>query len=104
MLKKQHTDLYVIEVEIGQETNGTYYAIAKDVPGLGAWGQTEAEARDNLAQGAVMYLRACFEHGDPLPRGIQQGHPQAAPVVPTYQRTDGHERLVFSIEANAPLL
>ncbi len=100
MLKKESQQIaasaYVIEVEIGQDTNGTYYAVAKDVPGLGAWGQTEEEAREHFAQGAIMYLRACFEHDDPLPKGVHQRRLPPGSLAPTYERVNGREQLILS--------
>lgn len=41
------------------------------LPGCRAWGETPAEALDNLESVAGEFIQSYLEHGDPLPKAVE---------------------------------
>lgn len=57
---------YLIEVFWSDEDQG-FIAIAPDLPGCSAFGETAAEAVRELGDAQAAWLQACRASGDPIP-------------------------------------
>ena len=53
--------------EPSEETEDRYLAEIPDLPGCRAWGDTAAEALENLQSVATTFIESCRDHGNPLP-------------------------------------
>lgn len=56
----------------GAETENKFMAEVPILPGCRAWGDSLAEALDNLRSVAGEFLLSYKEHGDPLPREVEE--------------------------------
>lgn len=57
---------YLIEVFWSDEDQG-FIALAPDLPGCSAFGETAAEAVRELGDAQTAWLQACRASGDPIP-------------------------------------
>ena len=53
--------------EPSEETEDRYLAEIPDLPGCRAWGDTAAQAVENLQGVATAFIESCRDRGDPLP-------------------------------------
>ena len=53
--------------EPSEETEDRYLAEIPDLPGCRAWGDTAAQALENLQSVATAFIESCHGRGDPLP-------------------------------------
>ena len=56
--------------EPSEETEDRYLAEIPNLPGCRAWGDTAAQALENLQSVATAFIESCRERGDPLPREV----------------------------------
>ena len=56
--------------EPSEETEDRYLAEIPDLPGCRAWGDTAAQALENLQSVATAFIESCRDRGDPLPREV----------------------------------
>ena len=56
--------------EPSEETEDKYLAEIPDLPGCRAWGDTAAEALENLQGVAAAFIESCRDRGDPLPAEV----------------------------------
>ena len=62
---------YLIEVFWSDEDQG-FIAIAPDLPGCSAFGETAAEAVRELDEAPSAWIQACQSSGDPIPAPATQ--------------------------------
>ncbi len=53
-----------------RETEDRYLAEIPDLPGCRAWGDTAAQALENLQSVAAAFIESCRDRGEPLPREV----------------------------------
>lgn len=53
-----------------EETEDRYLVEIADLPGCRAWGDTAAQALEDLQSVATAYIESCRDRGDPLPRNV----------------------------------
>ena len=53
--------------EPSEDTENKYLAEIPDLPGCRAWGDTAAQALENLQSVATAFIESCRDRGDPLP-------------------------------------
>ena len=70
-LMKQYK-LPVITHEPGEETENKYMAEIPLLTGCRAWGDTPAEAMDNLHSVAGEFIRSIKAHGERLPKAVEE--------------------------------
>ena len=61
--------LYRLKFTLTEPSEGTedkYLAEVPDLPGCRAWGDTAAQAVENLQSVAVAFMESCRDHGDVL--------------------------------------
>ena len=56
--------------EPSEDTEDRYLAEIRDLPGCRAWGNTAAQALENLQSVAAAFIESCRDRGDPLPREV----------------------------------
>jgi predicted RNase H-like HicB family nuclease len=56
----------------GEETDNKYMAEVPILPGCRAWGETPAEALENLRSVAGEFILSYQEHGDVLPEAVEE--------------------------------
>ncbi len=56
--------------EPSSETEDRYLAEIPDLPGCRAWGDTAAQALENLQSVAAAFIESCRDRGDPLPQAV----------------------------------
>ena len=56
----------------GEETEDKYMAEVPALPGCRAWGDTPAEALENLQSVASEFIRSYRAHGDALPEAVEE--------------------------------
>ena len=56
--------------EPSEETEDRYLGEIPDLPGCRAWGDTAAQAVENLQSVATAFIESCRERGEPLPREV----------------------------------
>ena len=81
--------LPVIIHEPGDDTENKYMAEVPVLPGCRAWGDTLAEALENLRSVAGEFIISFKEHGERLPRDVEETAfelvgPKAATEVTVY--------------------
>ena len=54
------------------ETENKYMAEVPILPGCRAWGDTPAEAMENLRSVASEFIKSYQEHGDKLPKTVEE--------------------------------
>lgn len=62
--------LYRLKFTLTEPSEGTedkYLAEVPDLPGCRAWGDTAAQAVENIQSVAVAFMESCRDHGDGLP-------------------------------------
>ena len=64
--------------EPAEETEDRYLAELPDLPGCRAWGETAAEALENLQSVATAFIASYREKGDPLPPGVEAAAEQVS--------------------------
>ena len=64
--------MVVIRVELDREDDGRWFGDVPSLPGVIAYGQTEAEARANTLALAFRVIADRIEHHEPLPDEIQR--------------------------------
>jgi predicted RNase H-like HicB family nuclease len=67
--------LYKLPITIeepSENSGGKYVAEVPALPGCRAWGDTAAEAVDNLQSVAAAFIESYQERGDPLPDVVQK--------------------------------
>ena len=87
-LMKQYR-LPVIMYQPGEETENKYMAEVPILTGCRAWGDTPAEAIENLRSVGVDFIRSFKEHGQRLPKGVEDNinelvDPQVASEITIY--------------------
>ena len=53
-----------------EDTEDKYLAEIPDLPGCRAWGDTAAQALENLQSVATAFIESCRDRGDPLPPDV----------------------------------
>ncbi len=56
--------------EPSEETEDRYLAEIPDLPGCRAWGDTAAQAVENLQSVSTAFIESCRDRGDPFPRKV----------------------------------
>ena len=56
--------------EPSEETENKFLAEIPDLPGCRAWGNTAAEALENLQCVAAAFIESYLDRGDPLPQQV----------------------------------
>ena len=67
--------LYKLPITIeepSEDSGGKYVAEVPVMPGCRAWGDSAAEAVDNLQSVAAAFIESYRERGDPLPDEVQR--------------------------------
>ncbi len=64
--------LPVVMHQPSDETENKYLAEIPILPGCRAWGDTPAEAMDNLQSVASQFIRSFKEHGQALPKAVEE--------------------------------
>lgn len=67
--------LYKLPITIeepSEDSGGKYVAEVPAIPGCRAWGDSAAEAVDNLQSVAAAFIESYQERGDPLPDEVQK--------------------------------
>ncbi|MDP2720024.1 MAG: type II toxin-antitoxin system HicB family antitoxin [Dehalococcoidia bacterium] len=64
--------LPVVMIQPGEETEDMYMAEVPILPGCRAWGNTPAEALENIQSVAGEFILSYRKHGDPLPKAVQE--------------------------------
>ena len=67
--------LYKLPINIeepSEDSGGKYVAEVPVMPGCRAWGDSAAEAVDNLQSVAAAFIESYRERGDPLPDEVQR--------------------------------
>jgi predicted RNase H-like HicB family nuclease len=72
--------LPVMLYQPSDETENKYMAEVPVLPGCRAWGDTPGEALEYLQDVASKFILSCKEHGDPLPKVVEEA---AYELVPT---------------------
>ena len=57
--------------EPSEDTEDRYVAEVPALPGCRAWGDTAAEALENLQSVAAGFIESCRSRGDPLPSEVE---------------------------------
>jgi predicted RNase H-like HicB family nuclease len=60
----------MLKIETEREEDGRWIAEVPTLPGVLAYGKTEAEARDKVKALALRVIADRLENGEPLPREI----------------------------------
>ena len=66
--------LYKLSLKISEpseDSGNKFVAEVPALPGCRAWGETAAEAVENLQSVATAFIESHKEHGDPLPAGVE---------------------------------
>ena len=63
--------LPIIIAEPSDDSGGKYLAEVPVLPGCRAWGDSAAEAVDNLQSVAAAFIESYKERGDPLPEEVR---------------------------------
>lgn len=63
----KNSEKYPVEVFWSEEDEG-FIAIAPDLPGCSAWGETESEALSQLREAESAWINAAKEAGNPIPK------------------------------------
>jgi predicted RNase H-like HicB family nuclease len=66
--------LYRLPVKVSEpseDSGGKYVAEVPLLPGCRAWGDSAAEALENVHSVAAAFLQSYREHGDELPAGVE---------------------------------
>jgi predicted RNase H-like HicB family nuclease len=74
--------LYKLPITIAEptaDTGGKFLAEVPAMPGCRAWGDSAAEAVDNLQSVAAAFIESYQERGDPLPDEVQKLASDAGP-------------------------
>ena len=66
--------------EPSEETEDRYLAEIPDLPGCRAWGDTAAQAMENLRSVAIAFIESCRDRGDPIPWRALSGESAPAPL------------------------
>jgi len=61
----------MLTIEIEQEDDGRWIAEVTVLPGVLAYGATEAEARSRAATLACRVIADLIEHGEPVPEAVR---------------------------------
>jgi predicted RNase H-like HicB family nuclease len=61
----------MLTIEIEQEDDGRWIAEVTALPGVLAYGATEAEARARAAALACRVIADLIEHGEPVPEAVR---------------------------------
>ena len=59
-------------VYLEQDEDGMFVATCPALPGCVSQGRTRQEARDNICEAILGYLKSLRKHGEPVPPGIQE--------------------------------
>jgi predicted RNase H-like HicB family nuclease len=62
---------YVFRIDLIEEEDGRWSAIAPDLPGCNAWGYTAQAAMEAVRDNAQAYIEVLFEDGEEIPNGIE---------------------------------
>jgi predicted RNase H-like HicB family nuclease len=57
----------MLKIEIEREADGRWISEVPDLPGVLAYGTTEAEARNKVTALALRVIADRIEHGEPVP-------------------------------------
>jgi predicted RNase H-like HicB family nuclease len=69
-------------IEPSEDSGGKYVAEILSLPGCRAWGDTAAEALENLQSVATAFIESHRDHGDPLPPEVERAASEAdSPTV-----------------------
>lgn len=63
--------LPIVMPELSDETENKYLAEIPALPGCRAWGDTSAEALENLQSLAAAFIESYRDKGDPLPPQVE---------------------------------
>lgn len=61
----------MLKIEVAREADGRWIGEVSALPGVMAYGATEAEARTKTAALALRVIADRIEHGEPVPREAQ---------------------------------
>jgi len=61
----------MLKIEIEREDDGRWIGEVPDLPGVMAYGATEAEARTKVTALALRVIADRIEHGEPIPAGAR---------------------------------
>ena len=61
----------MLKIEVEQEDDGRWIGEATALPGVLAYGSTEAEARSRVAALALRVIADRIEHGEPIPDDVR---------------------------------
>lgn len=61
----------MLKIEIEREVDGRWVGEAPDLPGVLAYGDTEAEARIKTTALALRVIADRIEHGEPVPAEVR---------------------------------
>lgn len=64
--------LSVVMRQPSEETEDKYMAEVRALPGCRAWGDTPAEALENLRSVISEFIRSYQEHGHKLPKAVEE--------------------------------
>ena len=62
----------MLKIEIERESDGRWIGEAPDLPGVLAYGETEAEARMKTTALALRVIADRIEHGEPVPPEVRK--------------------------------
>ncbi len=86
-------DLYRLSAvlrEPSDETEGKYLAEIPDLPGCRAWGDTSAQALENVQSVASAFIASYRDRGDPLP-------PKVAAAVVDVSEQQGFSEIMVAV-------
>lgn len=63
--------LSFVLLEPSDDSGGQYVAEVQSLPGCRAWGDTAAEALENLQSVATAFIESYRDHGDALPEEVE---------------------------------
>lgn len=89
--------LYRLKFTLTEPSEGTedeYLAKVPDLPGCRAWGDTAAQAVENLQSVAVAFMGSCRDHGDVLP-------PQVAAAAEDVDGRRGFSEVMVAVRGTA---
>jgi antitoxin HicB len=59
-------------VYLQPDEDGVFVATCPALPGCVSQGTTRSEARENIREAIVLYLKSLRKHGEPVPPGIEE--------------------------------